>query len=233
MKLSKTKLDLLNYFKLNATFKNWAIFFNQELKKSYFFLFLKKIKKEYQNNNCSPKKELIFLIFSLIKPTKIKLIIIGQDPYLNNNVANGIAFDVLNQNKLPASLKNLTKEYNKSFNSNFLKIPFLDLIKQNVFFYNIVLSNNGSKILSHQNIGYLIFTNNLLKYLAKINKNILIVSFGKKFKNLILKSGFKNYFCFFHPSPQSYHLLKKQNPFLKIEQFLQKEKQNIYWIKKN
>lgn len=89
--------------------KNWAEFFRQEQEKEYFKHLMQFLEQEYQKAEIFPPKEQIFRAF-LVPPDKVRVVILGQDPYHTPGVANGLAFSVNEGQKLPPSLKNIFQE---------------------------------------------------------------------------------------------------------------------------
>ncbi len=208
--------------------KNWKFFFQKEKKKKYFLKIINFLKQEYHKKKIIyPSKKNIFQIFKLIKFNKIKVVILGQDPYCNKNQAHGLAFSVLpNIKKLPPSIINIYKELKNEF--FWFKQPkngyLLNWVKQGVFLFNTILTVEKNIPCSHKNIGWEIFSDNIIKYISLYLKNIVFLLWGKyaqkkiKFinnkKHLILTSS--------HPSPLSFNKgflgcnhFKKTNIFLK------------------
>ena len=98
-------------------------------------------------------------------PGKIKVVIIGQDPYHGEKQAQGYSFSVKKGTKIPPSLKNIYQEISSEFNiemskSNGYLTPW---IQQGVFLLNSVLTVESGKPASHKNIGWGIFTDFLIK----------------------------------------------------------------------
>ncbi len=216
---------------------NWKKIFQKEKKKKYFTKIINFLNKEYnKKKTIYPNKKNIFQIFKLIKFNNIKVVILGQDPYCNKNQAHGLAFSLLpNIKKLPQSIINIYKELKYEY-SNF-KIPsngyLINWVKQGVFLLNTILTVEKKKPCSHKNIGWEIFSNNIIKYINLYLNNIVFILWGKyaqkkKYiinnkKHLILTSS--------HPSPLS---AKKSffgcNHFKKTNIFLKKKKKTkILW----
>lgn len=159
----------------------WIDFFNSIEKKAYFIELLKFIDDEYNNYSCFPLKENIFRAFKLTPFEEIKVIIIGQDPYFNKGEANGLAFSVNKDIKLPPSLRNIYKEieleYNVSLKERDGDLSYLST--QGVFLINSILSVREGNPLSHQNKLYQEFFNDLLDFLSENKSNLSFLLFGK------------------------------------------------------
>ncbi len=209
---------------------NWKKIFYKEKKKKYFINIKNFLKNEYKKKIIFPQKKNIFQLFKLIEFNKIKVVILGQDPYCNINQAHGLAFSVLpNIKKLPKSLINIYKELKYEFNN--FKIPshgyLINWVKQGVFLFNTILTVEKNKPCSHKNIGWEIFSNNIIKYINFYLKNIIFILWGKyaqkkihlinKQKHFILTSS--------HPSP-----LSASKGFFGCNHF---KKTNIYLKQKN
>lgn len=186
--------------------KSWNKILENELKKDYFISLLKTTEFNYNNSTCFPEKSKIFSALNHCSFEKLKIVIIGQDPYHGINQANGLSFSVNSSEKSPPSLRNIFIEIN-----NDLKTPLrtngnlTDWANQGVLLLNSVLSVQIGKPGSHSKIGWETFTDKLIKIISEQKSNIVFMLWGgyakKKEKlifennHLILKTG--------HPSPLS------------------------------
>ena len=186
--------------------KSWNKILEKELKKDYFITLLKTTQNNYNNNTCFPEKRNIFSAFNHCSFEKLKVVIIGQDPYHGINQANGLSFSVNSNEKLPPSLKNIFLEINNDLKTTIRTNGDLaDWANQGVLLLNSILSVERGKPGSHSKLGWETFTNQVIKIIAKSKKNVVFMLWGgyakKKEKlifennHLILKSG--------HPSPLS------------------------------
>ena len=107
--MNLTKLHLNN---------DWIEFLQDELASDSFKLILKKVDSERKRFVIFPKNELVFYAFNKTPLSKVKVVILGQDPYHAKNQAHGLSFSVPNGIKNPPSLRNIFKELNSD-----LKIP--------------------------------------------------------------------------------------------------------------
>ncbi len=214
----------------------WKKIIKKEKKKKYFSNIILFLKKEKKNKKIIyPKKKNILQAFKITNFHDTKVVILGQDPYPNKYQAHGLAFSVPKKNNyIPPSVKNIYKEIKREF-KNFI-IPkhgyLMKWAKQGVLLLNSILTVENKKPGSHKNIGWEIFTNNIIKYINLYLKNIIFVLWGflankkKKFinpqKHLILSSS--------HPSPLSVKNFIGCNHFKKINEFLKhKKKKPISW----
>lgn len=213
---------------------DWAFFFADEFKKEYFLELQKFIDNEYKTKTIYPKYENIFRAFNVLLLDKVKVVIIGQDPYHGPNQANGLAFSVLPGVKIPPSLKNIYKELIDDMNCETPRNGDLEKwAKEGVLLINTVLSVEESKPNSHKDKGWEIFTNYVIKSLSDKFSNLVFILWGgasgKKellidsSKHLVLKAS--------HPSPlSSYRGFFGSKPFSKTNQYLiTHNKKEIDW----
>ena len=214
--------------------KNWEYF----LKKSDIekpLLSIKSLleKEKKLGKEIFPRTDNIFRALELVSPEDVKVVVVGQDPYHNINQANGLAFSVNKNNKIPPSLKNIYREIKRDLNSKTLQNGDLTQIaKQGVLFLNSVLTVEAHKPGSHLNIGWQEITDSIISLLSS-EKNIVFMLWGnfaqlkEKFidlnSNLVLKTS--------HPSPLSaYRGFIGSRPFSKGNKFLKsKGKKIIDW----
>ena len=124
-------------FKLNLIDKSWKPFFQEEAQKEYFLELFNKLEAEYTNGNCCPTKENIFRLFRKIALSEIKVMILGQDPYHQPKIADGIAFSTKEPEYLPATLKNIFLELTNDLECQMMLIFCHESKKE--YFYLILL----------------------------------------------------------------------------------------------
>jgi len=185
---------------------NWKKYLAKELEKDYFLELTKHIKNEYQSNTCFPPKNEIFTAFENCPFDKVKVVIIGQDPYHGPNQANGLCFSVRKGINHPPSLKNIFKEIKSDLNVPYPNSGDLSAwSKQGVLLLNATLTVRAHQAGSHQQLGWEIFTDSAINAISIHKKNVVFLLWGgfakKKAKLIdatnhkILTSG--------HPSPLS------------------------------
>ena len=186
--------------------KSWEKELKSVFEESFFHALVENVKYEYSNNICYPHGKFIFKAFDDCPFDKIKVVIIGQDPYHGIGQANGLCFSVKDKIQHPPSLVNIFKEIEKDLN-----IPYPisgDLTrwsKQGVLLLNSVLTVKANSAGSHKNIGWQKFTDTVINTVSKKKNNIVFLLWGgyakekskliDQKKHLILKSV--------HPSPLS------------------------------
>ncbi|AAX16575.1 uracil-DNA glycosylase [Borrelia hermsii] len=201
--------------------ESWKEILKAEFCKGYFKRLVNFIKNEYKTKKGKifPPPKLIFNAFDSLPFKDIKVVILGQDPYHGKRQANGLAFSVNSDIKIPPSLQNIFKEIERSLKIQ--TIPNGDLTRwatQGVFLLNSILTVEESRPSSHKDIGWEIFTNEVIKIISKNLNNIVFMLWGnfargKKelidaSRHLILETS--------HPSPYSAH-----NGFLGSNHFSQ------------
>lgn len=184
---------------------NWDDILKEEYNKPYFEKLMNFIEDEYSNYTIYPDKNNIYNALKLTPPEKVKVVILGQDPYINKDQANGLSFSVQPGIAIPPSLRNIFREQRKDL--GIIQPNSGDLTKwakQGVLLLNTTLTVRAGLSNSHQGKGWGIFTDSIIKYLGQ-KENIVFMLWGnsakakKKLidssKNLILEAA--------HPSPLS------------------------------
>ncbi|WP_457750217.1 uracil-DNA glycosylase [Sulfurimonas sp.] len=214
--------------------KEWKDFLSDEIHKEYFVLLLQKVFLEYKSKMIFPSYENIFRAFNLVKPSEVKVVIIGQDPYHGINQANGLAFSVCETCKIPPSLRNIYKELVDDIGCKYLKNGDLtQWAKEGVLLINAVLTVEQGKANSHKDFGWQKFTDAVIKKLSDEREHLVFILWGapsqKKellidsTKHLVIKSA--------HPSPLSaYRGFFHSKPFSRTNEYLMRHKKNtINW----
>ncbi len=163
------------------------------------------VKKKRLKKIVYPAKDAVFSAFRLTKFYQVKVVIIGQDPYINSGEAHGLAFSTLNEST-PPSLINIFREIEHDVANGFYLDQDPNLTrwaKQGVFLINTVLTVDAKDSNSHKKIGWQEFTTAAIKSINLELDNVVFMLWGgqakeyKKYidttKHLILESG--------HPSP--------------------------------
>lgn len=205
--------------------KSWNTFFEREKEQEYFKNLLSRLDEEYNNKIIYPEKENLFRAFKETKLDDVKVVILGQDPYHEEQQATGLAFSVPGGLKLPPSLKNIYQEIENEYNYLMLNNGDLTyLARQGVLLINAFLSVEAHKPLSHHFKEYEIFITHLFSYLNNIDRPIVYMlwgNFAKKFAKLISNPNHlvikRN-----HPSPLSANKggWFNQNTFIECDNFL-------------
>ena len=183
---------------------NWNEIIKEEEQKEYYKTLMNFINKEYDSKIIYPKKELIFNAFTLTPYDKVKVVIIGQDPYHTPGYAMGLAFSVNDGIEIPKSLVNIYKELNNELGIITPNSGNLSKWAENgVLLLNRILTVEKGKPLAHKNKGWEEFTNNVLKKLNENNNKIVYLLFGNEAKKLSTLITNPNHLVLStsHPSP--------------------------------
>ncbi len=189
--------------------KSWDDFLQHEFNEPYFQQLSQFLKSEYAIKKIYPSKQEVFSSFYYTDLDKVKVVILGQDPYHQPGQACGLAFAVKPHVNLPPSLQNIYKEISDDLHISMSDNGYLvKWSQQGVLLLNTVLTVEEGKPNSHKGKGWETFTDHTISYLDKQDKPMVFLLWGANAKNketlltnkkhLILKSV--------HPSPLSaYH----------------------------
>lgn len=184
----------MNFIKENT----WNDILAPEFEKPYFTELMNFVDNAYSSTTVYPSKDKIFEAFNLAPFNKVKVIILGQDPYHEPDQAQGLCFYVPPSVKAPPSLKNIAKELGK--------MPdLLSWANQGVLLLNATLTIEAHKAGSHQKKGWEEFTDAAIKALADKRENLVFILWGAyaqkkgafidRSRHLVIESA--------HPSPLS------------------------------
>lgn len=182
---------------------SWDIVLHDILESHDFKDFLKYIYNEYNTKEIYPKKDDLFKSLILTDYIDVKVVILGQDPYHQKGQANGLAFSVNKDTKIPPSLNNIFKEIYRDLGINNTNGNLEFWAKQGVLLLNTVLTVEDSKPRSYANSYWNIFTDAIIKKLSE-KENIIFLLWGNdaiKKEELISDSNFVLKST--HPSPLS------------------------------
>lgn len=223
---------------MNAIPKTWNEFFQSIQDKEYCINLHKFLDKEYENHICYPPRQLLFNAFKLTPLDKVKVVIIGQDPYHEPGQAMGLSFSVPSTVKVPPSLINIYKEISDEYDTtiDMSSGDLTYLAKQGVLLLNSILSVRAHLPMSHNIKEYEMFFNDVLEVLDKQHHPIVFMLWGntaRKLKkllhnpsHLILESV--------HPSPlaANHGGWFKNNHFRLANEYLKKNKiKPVDWIR--
>ena len=187
--------------------ESWKKVLQNEFEEKYFENLIAFVKSEYQKTTVYPPAKFIFNAFNLTPFDKVKVVILGQDPYHGPNQANGLAFSVNDSIPTPPSLVNIYKEIEtdlgiktKNKNGN-----LENWAKQGVLMLNATLTVQAHMAGSHQNKGWEKFTDAVVKILSEQKENLVFILWGSyaqkkgsvidENKHFVIRSP--------HPSPLS------------------------------
>lgn len=191
---------------MSAISNDWLEPLKPEFGKDYYKKLFETIKKEYESYVVYPKSEDIFNAFHLTPLEKIKVVIIGQDPYHEPGQAHGLSFSVKPGVDIPPSLQNIYKELQDDVGITIPNNGYLvKWANEGVLLLNTILTVRAHQAMSHSKIGWNEFTDAAIKIVNNLDKPIVFMLWGKpaqskaamlnNSKHLILKAP--------HPSPLS------------------------------
>lgn len=197
---------------------SWKEILKSEFEKDYFLKLTQFVREEYLHGTCYPPAKEIFNAFNLCPLDKVRVVILGQDPYHGPGQAEGLCFSVKDGIDLPPSLINILKEVKSDIGT----VPELSEIgrsrgktmyngslrrwaEQGVLLLNATLTVREHQAGSHQRQGWEIFTDAVIKAVSDNKEHVVFILWGgyarskkvliNKEKHLILESV--------HPSPLS------------------------------
>ncbi|MGI6781492.1 MAG: uracil-DNA glycosylase [Acholeplasmataceae bacterium] len=201
----------------------WKDLLRDEYEKQYFYHMWQLIKNERVTKNIYPPHEEVFNALVLTPYDKVKVVIIGQDPYHGKNQAHGLAFSVKEGNPMPPSLRNIFLELHADLGIRRTKTDLSDWAKSGVLLLNTILTVREGQPLSHQNYGWQKFTTKIIELVNLKEEPVVFllwennaIEFKKYLTNpnhLVLTSS--------HPSPLSArYSFFGSRPFSKTNKFL-------------
>ena len=188
--------------------ESWKEALMPEFSKDYFIRLTDFVRKEYHETTVYPPGKLIFNAFNLCPFDKVKVVIIGQDPYHGPGQAHGLCFSVNDGIQPPPSLVNIFKEINSDLGKPIPQSGNLTRwAEQGVLLLNATLTVRAHQAGSHQRRGWEEFTDAVIRKLAEEKNNLVFILWGAyaqkkgafidRNKHLVLTSV--------HPSPLSAH----------------------------
>ncbi len=214
--------------------ESWKNLLKEEFEKEYFMNLVNFVKSEYNKYKIYPPGKNIFSAFDHCSFNDLKVVILGQDPYHGSGQANGLCFSVSNGITKPPSLLNIFKEIKDDLGTQIPESGNLDRwAKQGILLLNATLTVRANQAGSHQNKGWEIFTDAVIKIISDKNEGLVFLLWGAYAqrkgavidhnKHYVLKSA--------HPSPFAAHKGFCGNKhFSKTNNFLLKSaKEIIQW----
>ncbi|MFD1672555.1 uracil-DNA glycosylase [Agrilactobacillus yilanensis] len=202
---------------------DWQAVLSTEFDKTYYKTLHQFLKSEYQTKTIYPDMYHIFQAFEWTPFAKVKVVILGQDPYHGPNQAHGCSFSVMPGTKIPPSLVNIYKELEsdlgiKPVNHGYLK----HWAEQGVLLLNSVLTVEDGHAFSHRGKGWEQLTDKAIEKLSE-KGGVVFVLWGNaaKAKGAMIDTTKNTIISAPHPSPlAAYHGFFGSKPFSKVNQAL-------------
>jgi uracil-DNA glycosylase len=189
---------------------SWKSLLKLEFDKPYFEELTTKVREEYTKKTIFPAPQNIFRAFDLVPVEKVRVVILGQDPYHTPGVADGLAFSAQKGNKVPPSLQNIYKEIKSEFGletyENEKNPDLTRWAEQGVLLLNNTLTVQSGVANSHKDFGWNTFTDSVISKLSKTKKHLVFMlwgNFARGKKSLIDLNGEHLVLESTHPSPFS------------------------------
>ncbi len=215
--------------------ESWLNVLYNEFQKEYFRKIKKFLLEEKQlGKTIFPAGSRIFAAFDATPFDKLKVVILGQDPYHGVGQANGMCFSVNPNVRHPKSLINIFKEIENQTGAKYpISGDLTPWASQGVFLLNAILTVEAHKAASHQHIGWQQFTDAVIQTISTNKEGVIFLLWGRYAQNKeklidtskhhILKSA--------HPSPLAAHRgFFGNGHFIKVNEILTKaDKKGIDW----
>ena len=186
--------------------ESWRKRLQEEFDKPYFEKLVAFVKSEYGHANVLPPGHQIFHVFNSCPFEKVKVVILGQDPYPNPGQYYGVCFSVPKGIAIPGSLANIFKEIHQDLGKPIPTSGNLDRwVAQGVFPMNSVLTVRAHETGSHRNMGWETFTDAVIKKLSDERENLVFMLWGAyaKEKAALINSSRHLILTSVHPTPRS------------------------------
>ncbi len=185
---------------------SWKAQLQQEFDNPYFVQLTDRVRQEYHAGTCYPPGPLIFNAFNLCPFDKVKVVIIGQDPYHEPGQAHGLSFSVQDGVAFPPSLQNIFKEISADLGTPMPTSGDLSRwARQGVLLLNATLTVRAHQANSHAALGWQTFTDAAIRALAGQREHIVYMLWGgyAKTKAQMIDATRNCVLTSVHPSPLS------------------------------
>lgn len=185
---------------------DWWPLIEEECKQPYYLELQKFITQEYTQQVVHPNKDEIFHALQATPYEKVKVVILGQDPYHGPEQAHGLSFSVKPDVRIPPSLRNILKELQSDLGCEIPDNGYLgEWAEQGILLLNTVLTVREGEAHSHRGKGWEIFTNQVIRLLNEREKSVVFILWGKpaQTKISLIDKDRHQVITSVHPSPLS------------------------------
>lgn len=203
--------------------EKWDEALADEYKKPYFSRLMQDVEREYETHTVYPPRERIFAALRLVDYDKVRVVILGQDPYHGAGQANGLAFAVNNGVTPPPSLVNIFNELRSDLGVNVSDdTSLIGWANQGVLLLNASLTVRAGSPQSHSMLGWHELTDAIIRALNFREKPVAYILWGNSAKSKAKFISSRNFIVMSaHPSPLGAHRgFFGSKPFSKVNAFL-------------
>lgn len=195
-------MSIQNYL----TETSWKTLLKEEFEKEYMLKLIENLELAYEHEVVYPPREHIFDAFNLTPFEKVKVVIIGQDPYHGANQAHGLCFSVQKGVKMPPSLINIFRELQSDLGITMPTHGNLEAwAKEGVLLLNAHLTVEAATPMAHKDLGWDRFTDRVIEMINQQKENVVFLLWGTPAQNKATNVDEKKH-CVLksvHPSPLS------------------------------
>ena len=210
---------------MGAISNDWQEALKQEFRKPYYRKLYDTVRHEYSTRRIFPPSDDIFNAFHFTPLSKVKILVLGQDPYHGEGQAHGLCFSVKPEVEIPPSLVNIYKELHDDLGCEIPNHGYLTKwAKQGVLLLNTVLTVRAHQANSHRGIGWEEFTDAAIRILDVQERPIVFILWGRpaQMKKSMLHNPQHLVLEAPHPSPLSaYRGFFGSRPFSQTNRFLE------------
>ena len=188
---------------------DWLEAVSDEFHKDYYKQLYEFVREEYRTTTVYPPAEDIFNALHLTPLSEVKVVILGQDPYINEHEAHGLCFSVMpdvSPKDIPPSLKNIYQELHDDLGLYIPDNGYLEKwARQGVLLLNTVLTVRAHQSASHQGKGWEKFTDAIISAVNEVDRPVVFMLWGShaRSKKAMLNNPAHLYLEAPHPSPLS------------------------------
>ncbi|MFJ7744954.1 uracil-DNA glycosylase [Peribacillus sp. NPDC097295] len=185
---------------------DWWPLLEEEFNKPYYQELREFIAREYNQKAIHPNPEDIFNALHSTPYEKVKVVILGQDPYHGPGQAHGLSFSVQPDVRIPPSLRNIFKELQSDLGCEIPDNGYLgEWAEQGVLLLNTILTVREGEAHSHRGKGWETFTNQVIRLLNEREKPVIFILWGKPAQTKIplIDKRHHHIITSVHPSPLS------------------------------
>ncbi|WP_214480927.1 uracil-DNA glycosylase [Bacillus sp. SM2101] len=213
---------------------DWSQLLEEEFNKTYYKKLRQNLKHEYNTETIYPDMYSIFNALHHTPYHKVKVVIIGQDPYHGPNQAHGLSFSVQPGIPVPPSLKNIYKELQNDIGCTIPNHGYLlKWTEEGVLLLNTTLTVRKGQPSSHRGLGWELFTDKIIEVLNEREKPVIFILWGRHAQEKQKLVSNSHHFIIESPHPSPFSANRGffgSNPFSKANSYLRQiDSEEIDW----